>query len=154
MLSPCFLGVSRARQIYQEDVMKHLNIAVGIIRNAQQEIFITRRAADSHMAGFWEFPGGKIEQGETPEQALNRELQEETGIETERAELLEVLEHRFSDRIVTLNFYLVEGWAGEPFGREGQPMRWVKQADLREEEFPEANVSIIKLLVAQANAAQ
>ena len=134
--------------------MKHLNIAVGIIRNAQQEIFITRRAADSHMAGFWEFPGGKIEPGETPEQALNRELQEETGIETERAELLEVLEHRFSDRIVTLNFYLVEGWVGEPFGREGQPMRWVKQADLREEEFPEANVSIIKLLVAQANAAQ
>jgi 8-oxo-dGTP diphosphatase len=65
-----------------------------------------------------------------------------------------VVEHRFSDRIVTLNFYLVERWAGEPFGREGQPMRWVKQADLREDEFPEANVGIIQLLVAQANAAQ
>ncbi len=51
--------------------MKHLQIAVGIIRNSQQEIFITQRAADSHMAGFWEFPGGKIEQGETPEIALN-----------------------------------------------------------------------------------
>ncbi|PVD41049.1 8-oxo-dGTP diphosphatase MutT [Serratia liquefaciens] len=134
--------------------MKHLNIAVGIIRNAQQEIFITRRAADSHMAGFWEFPGGKIEQGETPEQALSRELLEETGIEAQRAELLDVLEHQFSDRIVTLNCYLVEAWAGEPFGREGQPMRWVKQADLREEEFPQANISIIKLLVEQANAAQ
>ena len=134
--------------------MKHLNIAVGIIRNAQREIFITRRAADAHMAGFWEFPGGKIEQGETPEQALSRELREETGIEAERAELLEVVEHRFSDRIVTLNFYLVEAWAGEPYGREGQPMRWVKQAELREDEFPEANAGIIQLLVAQANAAQ
>ena len=57
--------------------MKHLNIAVGIIRNAQREIFITRRAADAHMAGFWEFPGGKIEPGETPEQALSRELRED-----------------------------------------------------------------------------
>lgn len=134
--------------------MKHLNIAVGIIRNARQEIFITRRAADSHMAGFWEFPGGKIEAGETAEQALYRELQEETGIEAGQAALLEVLEHRFTDRIVTLNFYLVENWQGEPFGREGQPMRWVKQAELREDEFPPANAAIVRQLVVQAGAAQ
>ncbi|MFI8415192.1 8-oxo-dGTP diphosphatase MutT [Serratia sp. NPDC078593] len=132
--------------------MKHLNIAVGIIRNEQQEIFITRRAADAHMAGFWEFPGGKIEPGETAEQAVYRELLEETGIKTERAELLEVLEHHFNDRIVTLHFYLVEAWKGEPFGREGQPMRWIKQGALREDEFPPANATIIKKLVAQAQA--
>ncbi|RTF97301.1 NUDIX domain-containing protein [Serratia marcescens] len=102
----------------------------------------------------WNQPAGHLEADETLVQAAERELWEETGIETERAELLEVVEHRFSDRIVTLNFYLVEAWAGEPFGREGQPMRWVKQVDLREDEFPEANVGIIQLLVAQANAAQ
>lgn len=126
--------------------MKHLQIAVGIIRNSQQEIFITQRAADSHMAGFWEFPGGKIEQDETPEVALKRELLEETGIAVKEAVLLKVLEHTFTDRIVTLSFYLVEEWDGKPFGREGQPMRWVKQSDLLAEEFPPANVAIIELL--------
>lgn len=61
-------------------MMKTLQIAVGIIRNPQNQIFITQRAADAHMANKWEFPGGKIESGETPEQALVRELQEEVGI--------------------------------------------------------------------------
>lgn len=128
--------------------MKHLQIAVGIIRNLQQEIFITQRAVDSHMAGFWEFPGGKIEQGEIPEVALKRELLEETGIVVKEAVLLKVLEHTFTDRIVTLRFYMVEAWDGEPFGREGQPMRWVKQSELLAEEFPPANAAIIELLTA------
>ncbi|STQ81890.1 8-oxo-dGTP diphosphatase [Hafnia alvei] len=61
--------------------LKHLHIAVGIIRNDEGEIFITQRGGDSHLSGLWEFPGGKIEVNESPVQGLQRELLEETGIE-------------------------------------------------------------------------
>jgi len=126
--------------------LKQLNIAAGIIRNSAKEIFITQRDASSHMAGFWEFPGGKIESGETPEQAVIRELQEEVGIDAEAPVLLKTLEHRFPDRIITLYFFLVEEWQGEPYGKEGQPKRWVKQSELKAEEFPPANEAIVNAL--------
>ncbi|MGL5419413.1 MAG: NUDIX domain-containing protein, partial [Plesiomonas shigelloides] len=62
---------------------KRVQVAVGIIRTAQREVFLTQRGADSHLAGFWEFPGGKIEVGECAEDALRRELDEEIGIEVQ-----------------------------------------------------------------------
>jgi len=126
--------------------LKQLNISVGIIRNANKEIFITQRDASSHMAGFWEFPGGKIEAGETPEQAVIRELQEEVGIDATSPVLLKTLEHRFPDRIITLYFFLVENWLGEPYGKEGQPKRWVAQSELNVKEFPPANETIVTAL--------
>lgn len=104
--------------------MKKLQIAVGIIRNENNEIFITRRAADAHMANKLEFPGGKIEMGETPEQAVVRELQEEVGITPQHFSLFEKLEYEFPDRHITLWFWLVESWEGEPWGKEGQPGEW------------------------------
>jgi len=128
--------------------MNLLTIAVGIIRNAQQQIFIAQRAAHAHMGGFWEFPGGKMEAGETPEQALKRELLEETGIRVERVELLATSQHHFTDRQMAFYFYLVEHWQGTPYGKEGQPVRWCPQAELRAEEFPPANAAIIRQLLA------
>ena len=129
--------------------MKILNIAVGIIRNAQGEIFITRRAADAHMANKWEFPGGKIESGESPEQALTRELQEEVGISITGSSLFDKLEYQFPDRHITLWFFLVESWEGEPWGKEGQPGRWLHQQALIADEFPPANEPVITRLVQQ-----
>lgn len=126
--------------------MKKLTIATGIIRNRQGEIFITRRAADAHMANKWEFPGGKIEEGESPEQALRRELAEETGINVTSATLFESLDYQFPDRHITLWFFLVESWEGEPWGKEGQPGRWVSQRELIADEFPPANEPVITKL--------
>ncbi|KMJ45414.1 8-oxo-dGTP diphosphatase MutT [Xenorhabdus khoisanae] len=125
---------------------KHLHIAAGIIKNSNDEIFITQRSADSHMGGFWEFPGGKLEQGETPEQALIRELKEEVGITATHSEMMDTITHDFPDRRITLYFFLVDEWKDEPFGKEGQPSRWVLQSKLIADEFPPANRSIVDLL--------
>ncbi|KFC07680.1 MutT family mutator protein [Trabulsiella guamensis ATCC 49490] len=130
--------------------MKKLQIAVGIIRNPQGEIFITQRAADAHMANKWEFPGGKIEEGETPEQAVVRELAEEVGIDAAMPVFFDKLEYQFPDRHITLWFWLVESWRGEPWGKEGQPGRWVAQKALLADAFPPANEPVIAKLVAQA----
>lgn len=125
---------------------KQLNIAAGIIRNSQNEIFITQRPLGTHMGGFWEFPGGKLEQSETPEQALIRELNEEVGIDVTDCQMFKQVEHEFDDRHIRLYFFLVTEWENEPYGREGQASRWVKQTDLVADEFPEANRVIVAML--------
>lgn len=99
-------------------MMKTLQIAVGIIRNPQNQIFITQRAADAHMPTNGN-SRRKIESGETPEQALVRELQEEVGITPLGATLFDKLEYQFPDRHITLWFWLVENWEGEPWGKRG-----------------------------------
>ena len=127
--------------------MKKLQISVGIIRNAEGEIYITQRAADAHMAHKWEFPGGKIEAEESPEQAVIRELQEEVGITVTSLQQFDKLEYQFPDRHITLWFWLVDGWEGEPWGKEGQPGRWVAQRELVAGEFPPANAPVIEKLI-------
>ncbi|MFP5595972.1 8-oxo-dGTP diphosphatase MutT [Kluyvera sp. 142486] len=129
--------------------MKILQISVGIIRNTAGEIYITQRAADAHMAHKWEFPGGKIEAGETPQDAVIRELQEEVGIAATSLHQFDKLEYQFPDRHITLWFWLVDGWEGEPWGKEGQPGRWVAQQELVAEEFPPANAPVIEKLIAE-----
>ncbi|HFZ8995044.1 TPA: 8-oxo-dGTP diphosphatase MutT [Citrobacter freundii] len=132
--------------------MKTVQISVGIIRNAAGEMYITRRAADVHMANKLEFPGGKIEAGETPEAALVRELQEEVGITCLQTTFFEKLEYQFPDRHITLWFWLVEKWQGEPWGKEGQSGKWIAAEALRAEDFPPANEPVIAKLKQPAQA--
>ncbi|WP_272521452.1 8-oxo-dGTP diphosphatase MutT [Providencia sp. PROV202] len=126
---------------------KHLHIAAGIIRNAQQHIFITQRPEGTHMAGFWEFPGGKLEKGEDPKGALIRELEEEVGIAVTDCDLYHQVDHEFDDRFITLYFFMVSGWKNDPYGKEGQKSRWIEQQSLIAEEFPPANRVIVDMLI-------
>ncbi|MBT0726202.1 8-oxo-dGTP diphosphatase MutT [Rosenbergiella australiborealis] len=127
--------------------MKHLQVAVGIIRNDKKEIFLTQRASTSHMANKWEFPGGKIEAGESALEGLTRELMEETGIVVTEALAVGTANHTYQEVSVILHFYLVEQWGGEPWGKEGQPQRWVPQTHLNADEFPPANIEMVERLV-------
>lgn len=92
----------------------------------------------------------QIESGETPEQALIRELQEEVGITPLNPSLFDKLEYQFPDRHITLWFWLVENWEGEPWGKEGQPGNWIELQALDADKFPPANEPVITRLIRGA----
>lgn len=128
-----------------------LHVAVGVIFDAAGNILISLRHADAHQGGLWEFPGGKLEAGETVQQALRRELQEELGIDAVVDEPIVQIRHEYSDKSVLLDVWSVREFSGEAEGREGQSLRWVSVAELGKIEFPEANYPIVELLAALFN---
>ena len=131
--------------------MKQVWVAVGVIYDPKQGYFICRRAIHQHQGGKWEFPGGKVELEETVQQALQRELQEEIGINVTAAEPLLVIEHNYSDKSVKLDVWLVTAFAGKAQSLEGLENRWVQLNELSKLDFPEANRLIIDVLCQRAN---
>lgn len=101
-----------------------IHVVAGVLSDADGRVLIAQRPSGSHLAGAWEFPGGKVHPGESTELALRRELHEELGIEVDRVVPLITLTHDYPDRTVLLEFSRVVAWRGEPRGMEGQELRW------------------------------
>lgn len=127
--------------------MKLVHVAVGVIVNANDQICIALRPDDKHMGGLWEFPGGKVEQGETVSSALARELLEELGLEISSCQPLIEIEHDYGDKLVLLDVNWVRDFSGNAVGRESQEVRWVSAGDLNNFNFPPANVAIVDAII-------
>ncbi|MGV0026071.1 A/G-specific adenine glycosylase [Phormidesmis priestleyi] len=123
----------------------HKEIGVAVIWNNQQ-ILIDRRKSDGLLGGLWEFPGGKVEPGETIEACIQREIQEELGIEIEVGDRLIVVDHTYTHFKVRLNVHHCRYVRGEPQAIACDEVRWVELSDLDQYPFPKANLQIIQAL--------
>ncbi|MGX0875358.1 8-oxo-dGTP diphosphatase [Roseovarius sp. MBR-154] len=121
--------------------------AVALI-DVDGRILLTQRPEGKSMAGLWEFPGGKVEPGETPEHALIRELQEELGIDTWASCLapLTFASHSYAEFHLLMPLFACRKWQGIPQGREGQALKWVRAGDLKSYPMPPADIPLIPIL--------
>jgi len=125
-----------------------LVVAVALI-DEDRRVLITQRPAGKHLAGLWEFPGGKVEEGERPEAALIRELEEELGIEVREPCLapLAFASHAYDDFHLLMPLYACRRWNGFVMAREGQALKWAKARDLRSYPMPPADAPLIPPLI-------
>lgn len=126
-----------------------VHVAAGVILDACDQVLLALRPAHKHQGGLWEFPGGKVEAGETVEQALVRELLEELNLNVLACEPFLLTEYDYGDKQVRLDVWLVTQHAGQPEGREGQRLDWVAIAELPRRAFPAANLPIVEALLAR-----
>ena len=120
-------------------------IVVAAVIEANERFLVTRRQAGVHLAGMWDFPGGKIDLDEPHASALRRELKEELDVEADVGERVYHTVHAYDDRTVELHFYRC-ALKGEPRPLLGQQMRWVPRAELRSLGFPPADAELIEML--------
>lgn len=125
-----------------------LLVAAAALVDIDGRVLIARRPEGRAMAGLWEFPGGKVAEGETPEAALVRELHEELGIDTRQSCLAPIAfaSHGYDDFHLLMPLFACRKWQGRPHGREGQELAWVKPARLADYAMPPADVPLIALL--------
>jgi 8-oxo-dGTP diphosphatase len=123
-----------------------IHVAAAALVDADGRILLARRHDDSHQGGLWEFPGGKLERGESVATGLCREIEEELGVVVRAHRPLIRITHHYDDRSVLLDVHRVDAWDGEPHGREGQPLAWVAPMALGDYPMPAADVPIVTAL--------
>lgn len=143
--------VNRARLEATEDeasAPRLLHVVACALIDADRRVLVAKRPAGKHLAGLWEFPGGKIEPGETPEAALVRELREELGISTQQSCLAPAAfaSHGYDEFHLVLLLFLCRKWDGDSKGQEGADTRWVRVPELFSLAMPPADRPLIGLL--------
>lgn len=125
-----------------------LTVVAAAIYNSDGDILLAQRPPGKAMAGLWEFPGGKLESGETPEVALARELEEELGLNVDPKTLIpsNFTSHTYEDFHLLMPLFTCSQWSGEPTPREGQRLAWVKPANLHDYPAPAADLPLFDFL--------
>jgi 8-oxo-dGTP diphosphatase len=128
--------------------LKIVLVAAVALIDVDGRVLLAQRPPGKSLAGLWEFPGGKVEPGETPEAALIRELHEELGIETKESCLapLTFASHSYDDFHLLMPLFACRRWQGTIMGREGQNLAWVRARDLRNYPMPPADIPLIPIL--------
>ena len=139
MMTPCMT----------DKPLKMLFVVACALVDADGRVLLSQRPEGKALAGLWEFPGGKLESGETPEESLVRELREELGIETKIACLapLTFASHRYDDFHLFMPLYICRRFEGTPRGIEGQQIKWVKPRQMRDYPMPPADEPLIPVLI-------
>lgn len=127
--------------------MKQIHVAVGIVQNSLSYFLVAQRPPHKPFAGYWEFPGGKVESQETVSEALIREFQEEVNITPITYRPLIQVEQNVGDKIFLLDAWIITAYEGQVHANEQQAIAWVTLAELQELIFPPANAMIIDQLI-------
>ncbi|MDR3424946.1 MAG: 8-oxo-dGTP diphosphatase MutT [Alphaproteobacteria bacterium] len=125
-----------------------LLVAAAVLIDGQNRVLLAQRPQGKSLAGLWEFPGGKVDAGESPERALARELREELGIETspESLQPLTFASHPYPDFHLLMPLYACRVWQGEPHPREGQNLAWVSKHEWQNYPMPPADDRVLPVL--------
>ena len=128
--------------------MRLVLVAAVALIDPDGRVLLAQRPEGKSMAGLWEFPGGKVEAGETPEAALIRELHEELGIDTWASCLapLSFASHAYPEFHLLMPLFACRRWQGQPAAREGQTLRWVRPQALKDYPMPPADLPLIPIL--------
>jgi 8-oxo-dGTP diphosphatase len=128
--------------------MKTVLVSAAALIDGEGRVLLAQRPEGKSMAGLWEFPGGKVEEGETPEAALIRELHEELGIETWQSCLAPLCfaSHSYEKFHLLMPLFACRKWGGIPQSREEQALKWVRAKDLRDYPMPPADIPLIPIL--------